>query len=59
MRKKSESQKKVSEYYDQEARILHKQLKEIEKSKTVPRTIPPKPKINVNVKPDANLDSPG
>ena len=57
MRKKSESQKRVSEYYDQEARILHKQLKEIEKSKTVTKTIPPKPKINV--KPDANLDSPG
>lgn len=57
MRRKSESQRKVSEYYDHEARILHKQLKEIEKSKTVPKTMPPKPKINV--KPDAILDSPG
>ena len=57
MRRKSESQKKVSEYYDHEARILHKQLKEIEKSKMIKLVVPPKPKINV--RPDANLDSPG
>ena len=57
MRRKSESQKKVSEYYDHEARILHKQLKEIEKSKTKPTSTAPKPKINVS--PRANLNSPG
>ena len=55
MRKKSESQKRVSEYYDHEARILHKQLKEIEKSKTMPKTEAPK---KMNVRSGAKVNSP-